>query len=393
MKQIAIWILAALLLNACSSDDGPEVSLSTDKLTFETGQLSQNISVYANTHKWSAETDQSWCTVTKTGDGTLQVTVTNYAGENDRTASLTLLVDGAKHTSIEVIQKGIGTYGEITIPVVYTLLYSGQKPNIPYNLIQTNFDVLRRFFRNQYIAEGSVDIKVNFVLAQTDPQGNRMDTPGFRYFETEQPVVSYNTLVTRSITDFADGIQWDTETYINIYLFDDNSMGLQGVSTLPYTPSWNRLPGLTDGDYYFNKNNPVDEFRFVVIDLPHLIDEPAAATIAHEMGHYLGLFHCFSYGCSDDDYCDDTPNYNRTSYERGSGGYERTACDGTSFISRNVMDYYDSYFDRFSPQQNARMQHVLNYSPLIPGRKLGRTSAQYMFSTSAAIKPKMQVIE
>ena len=49
------------------------------------------------------------------------------------------------------------------------------------------------------------------------------------------------------------------------------------------------------------------------------------ATLAHELGHYLGLFHSFSEKTvkdkseaadddDDSDYCDDTPSYNRIAY-------------------------------------------------------------------------------
>lgn len=42
---------------------------------------------------------------------------------------------------------------------------------------------------------------------------------------------------------------------------------------------------------------------------------------------------------------------------------------GESFVSHNIMDYAISHSDQFTPEQQARIRHVLLYSPLIPGPK------------------------
>ena len=42
---------------------------------------------------------------------------------------------------------------------------------------------------------------------------------------------------------------------------------------------------------------------------------------------------------------------------------------GESFVSHNIMDYAISHSDQFTPEQRARIRHVLLYSPLIPGPK------------------------
>ena len=45
------------------------------------------------------------------------------------------------------------------------------------------------------------------------------------------------------------------------------------------------------------------------------------------------------------------------------------------------MDYYVGYRDRITADQRARMRHVLDYSPLIPGPKIAISSR----STSRAV--------
>ncbi|MEG2527512.1 MAG: zinc-dependent metalloproteinase lipoprotein, partial [Mucinivorans sp.] len=90
----------------------------------------------------------------------------------------------------------------------------------------------------------------------------------------------------------------------------------------------------------------------------------------------------------DTDYCKDTPNYDRAGYEDWLDNYMsttppenlkfpemnmRTAIDGKKFVSRNIMDYYWTWSNEFTPDQRTRVRHVLNYSPLMPGPKLSRS--------------------
>ena len=109
-------------------------------------------------------------------------------------------------------------------------------------------------------------------------------------------------------------------------------------------------------------------------------EKDAYVTLAHELGHYLGLYHVFSEKeCEETDYCDDTPNYNRTAYLNGLAELtppynfqevvQRTSCEGLLFISTNIMDYYYSYQNQFTENQRARVRHVLENSPLVPGPK------------------------
>ena len=117
-------------------------------------------------------------------------------------------------------------------------------------------------------------------------------------------------------------------------------------------------------------------------------------TLAHELGHYLGLFHVFGEekgeyidGFKDTDYCKDTPTYNKVAYDNFLTEYvkthnahnadinellKRTGSDGKTFTSNNIMDYAISLGHTFTKNQTERMYHVLGYSPLIP--KTGRRS-------------------
>ena len=122
-------------------------------------------------------------------------------------------------------------------------------------------------------------------------------------------------------------------------------------------------------------------------EYPDGSDVCAPVTIAHELGHYLGLRHVFSesyMGCRDTDYCDDTPTYDRNSYTQLVYAYwgtpdfknhldeliERECCtDGSVFVSDNIMDYSVSYSNRFTSEQAARIRYILEKGVFVPGPK------------------------
>ena len=56
----------------------------------------------------------------------------------------------------------------------------------------------------------------------------------------------------------------------------------------------------------------------------------------------------------------------------------RNSCDGKTFESDNIMDYFFTYGFKITKDQQTRIRNVLNYSPLIPGPKLsnGTTSTR-----------------
>ena len=72
-----------------------------------------------------------------------------------------------------------------------------------------------------------------------------------------------------------------------------------------------------------------------------------------------------------DDYCEDTPWYDRDAYLEATQGnieYTRTdAATGGIFFSDNIMDYEYGFMAGITPDQVERIQHTLQYAYLIPG--------------------------
>lgn len=158
---------------------------------------------------------------------------------------------------------------------------------------------------------------------------------------------------------------------INIWIMDD--IDVAGKACRPYLIGKGSAPG-------FNANDDFIEYPpmsmigniianwFVGYDNIKMCTD--YTTLAHELGHYLGLHHPFTEnGCDvDNDFCDDTPNYNRAEYMTNSNEMflKRNGCNGESFFSTNVMDYFYSTRIGFTPNQRDRMHHALKYSIFVP---------------------------
>lgn len=96
-------------------------------------------------------------------------------------------------------------------------------------------------------------------------------------------------------------------------------------------------------------------------------------TAAHEVGHYLGLYHTFQGGCTlPNDYCDDTPMEAEGAYRCPVGQDSCPSDPGLDPIT-NYMDSTDDLcMVEFTPQQTLRME--LNVEVYRPTLLLGTTT-------------------
>lgn len=327
------------------------------------------------------------------------------------------------------------------LPVIFHVLYhdaSKQDQYIPYQRLANILDYVNNIYAGGIYGE-SENVHVKFVLATKDENGKTLRYPGVEYVRyTGDYPIDPNEFMDDNTGNNVKYI-WDPNRYINVMMYNfkqtnENELTL-GISHMPYSfKGSHELSGLSVIDpvamklksNYLTKNNLKYAYCSSINSLfanqasdggyyqssrytnPHAsVTSYYAAdivvTLAHELGHYLGLYHAFTEArgdsdndsvnpvdsCADTDYCTDTYSYNRNEYiEYESYLYSqltqptldqlllRSNCDGTQYYSANIMDYSWTLGYKISKQQKERIRNVLYYSPLIPGPKMSTGSTR-----------------
>lgn len=417
MKTKFTYLMAAflcLILASCSTNE-PPFTLSQDSFT-DVPPEGKTLSLDIHTSgEWTATSlNKDWCSVTPgkgTGDATIQIEVMGNISQ-DRTGTVVVNCNGTQ-TNIDIVQKAVPAGQELTyrIPVIFHVLYKDQSDPLQYidtRLIQQVLANVNQYYDGKTIAAGGdagQNINLDFYLPETDEAGNTLETPGVEYIAWNEMPIDCEGFMQSSNSKILN-LLWDMNKYINVMLYNFAEVDggtILGISHLPLSvEGQNYLEGLQSVEYDRLENSNLGYPHCVSINslyfnqyTPEGLYNSADAnvTLAHELGHYLGLHHAFNEGedpNADSDYCTDTPPYNRSLYEQTTmtaayqawqasnydmaalePGFQRINSLNTdqTFTSYNLMDYEISHSDRFTPNQRERMRHVLEYSPLIPGPK------------------------
>lgn len=433
MKVNCLFLLMALtcLLAGCKDAEPglPSVNLSLsgfENVSNEGATLELDVTA---TSSWRASSDEGWCRpLPEKGRGSQQlaIQVDGNLEAVQRTATVTITAEGMEK-KIQIHQNA--TMGELRyrLPVIFHVLYKDRSDKLQY-VSQQRLDEILAAVNGLYAGSaGSVDMNLSFVLASTGPDGNALSTPGVEYIQYDGRYPIDCEAFMRDNTGRYAQYLWDPNQYINVMVYNFKADGESasttlGISHLPFsTVGSNYLEGLSETRYgYLDLENLKFPYSVSLNSLyvghqstPAIYDPTdVTVTLAHELGHYLGLYHAFSEdddglvdGCVDSDFCEDTPSYNRVEYEARydylqqyepekltfRNLVERTDCDGTTFVSYNVMDYSVSYSDRFTDDQRGRIRHVLTYSPLIPGPKKDVTKTRS--ATAAPLDLPIRVVK
>lgn len=266
------------------------------------------------------------------------------------------------------------------IPVVFHVLYkevNNPVQNPRSGIFFSHLSQINRFFQDHFASFG-FRTSVRFKLAETRPDGTPFPEAGLdRVCYPGANDMTPAEMFAEPADPQRRALMWDPYRYLNVWLFTTgdsrqqstgNWMGSSSTAILadPYP-----LEGCGTATEYFN-HVPSLYIRGICLNNQFFLKE-GIRTLAHEIGHILGLWHPFSvipgyyYNA---DYCPDTPDYDRAAYEANAQYwmYERQAYDGTIFTSDNIMDYWYSYKTSFTGWQCARMVHVLHYGIILPDR-------------------------
>lgn len=406
----SLWTLCILLyMTGCSDDNEGEEALvpfletaatSYDGIAAENSTLT--VSVKSNVD-WTVESDKSWCTVlsgnTGSGNADIQLEIAENLTQDARTASVKLLsADKALAVALTVNQLApvFVAGGSYKLPVVFQMLYvnkNDQNQYVRQGHLQKVIDGVNKLYR-----DCGQELNLELVMATEDPDGNALEEPGVnRVAWTTGKMDCEEFMNSREKRHL--NLIWDPDRYINIMLYTFSDASILGISQFPFTVYPDQLPGCTmweggvPGQENLNRPQCISINNKYIYDIgsslspenPEGTDTYVIETIAHELGHYLGLRHVFSeaiYGCSDTDFCDDTGTYDRAAYIRTLQAYGSTYMQhldelvmrydcqrGGEYVSDNIMDYSISYFNAFSSDQAERVRYILEHGVFIPGPK------------------------
>ncbi|MSR62429.1 MAG: zinc metalloprotease [Planctomycetes bacterium] len=229
------------------------------------------------------------------------------------------------------------------IPVVVHILTSGSAGSMSDARVRSQIDVLNEDFQALAgtLGENGNDARIEFFLASEDPSGN--PTTGITR--------TNNTNYYNDNGSYWTTLAWDTTRYLNIY----TNLASGALGYVPDLPQGGIVGSSSDRVVVlhsaFGRNAP--------IGAPYDLGRSAT----HEVGHYLGLYHTFDFGCgtsacytSGDRICDTARESNPVF---GCPATHASCTANDPF--HNYMDYSDDdCMSEFTPEQVNRMRCTLS---------------------------------
>ncbi len=405
-------IMLVEILVGCSRDESSDSSalqIPTEQYSWSSTVTEQTVALKTQS-SWTAKTNVGWCQPWKssgTKDDKLVLWISPNITSKARSGVLTVSSGGVKKT-ITIEQPaytGRIENFEYKLPVVFHVLYKDKSDNHQYVKEGRLAEIIEKV--NSLYRENGV--KVQFEMAKYDENGNELEEPGVIRHEVEFDEYDCHKFLSddKSVSEYATYGQ-DYKKFINLYTFrfeqSDTESEMMGLSVMPLMPSKYPLEGLVTYDGLENYNH-VDMPWGCCINSNYVYEESGqnynpqdvVVTVAHELGHYLGLLHTFSDdGCLKEDGCDDTASSDYENYvawveqyiqEKGMGARftlkelaTRQECHtDTAFVADNVMDYSYCLSNKLTKEQIDRMHYVLNYCAIMNGPKL----VDYLSATMA----------
>ena len=189
----------------------------------------------------------------------------------------------------------------VSLPIVFHVMHLGEPlgegVNITDAQIVESLGEINSQFRKEPGSNGDgsgVDTKIDFCLAQRDPDGN--PTTGItRHDLSGYPAYVNNGIAVSGLDDGMPDVEvksiacWDVDSYVNVYVVSEIN-GTNGIQGYAYTgPTNNCLDGVV-----------IRSNRVTITDFN------LGKTLTHELGHYLNLQHTFAntFSCGQESNCE-----------------------------------------------------------------------------------------
>ena len=219
----------------------------------------------------------------------------------------------------------------ITLPVVVHIIHDNGPENISDAQVQKAIQHLNEAYANigYYDPTDGVDTHIQFCLAQRDP--DNQPTNGITRDVSPYTNMS-STTPQQDELNIKNTNRWDPFSYINIWIIRSIPGAVAGFAYLPPAHG-SILDGLMIEAQYFGVTEGYD------------------VVVTHEMGHYLGLYHTFEGGCTNNDcsldgdrICDTPPDQSTASL---SCGQTMNSCstDALSGFTTDENDLTKDYMD------------------------------------------------